>query len=317
MNPIQETDNWNCGKCGCNFKSKKDAEICCTAQTEHSKAQKGNLYEPFALKDDSGAVRIYACSKCRIVHKTKMNAMLFCSTHICCDCGADTKHVILPLYEADIHEKLQCNKCRQAVWDKKSAEKEKSKFNKATKITLKDYQGKYLLSPINDERFIDKDELPEEIESALQDNADPNKMPRYTWAAGEFRPSVSVNSIIDHVLDSTSEDVEDAEDVCCYPTEEEKAVMQGWLDRFSCVIREVHPPVAVTFDDLIEEIVKDILDEEATTTDKVSREISADVLAEENGYSFVCGVPALRQYLRDQNQYMKEKKINETDPTQK
>jgi hypothetical protein len=129
----------------------------------------------------------FACGTCGILFTTKKDDLTdvdeakSAATQHCvrsCACGK-------PL---DYHYYIICKDCRAA----KEAEKEKARFEKATKVTIEDYDGPVFW---NDKFFSDVDSLLDDLEN---DGVD---VPEYVWATAPQNFELSASDILERELE--------------------------------------------------------------------------------------------------------------------
>ncbi len=146
---------------------------------------------PFQLfHEDGKPTGIFACGKCRIVHRDQFLALQCCEDRKCPSCGALEKYGGF------------CAPCR----DIEDAKREAARFEKAEKIPEADYAGAVYFD--DDKFFRDTEELREHCADCDRE------LPKYVWACHE-RPvctldyeRITEDATQDAYEDFTSDDLD-------------------------------------------------------------------------------------------------------------
>lgn len=131
------------------------------------------------FKADGKPAGVFFCEQCRIVKRTQEEAEKCCRPAICA-CGTEIKE----LHYSD------CHACRQLRYALEDEERERNRFEKATKIPEAEYEGPVLCERVNynDGYFRDTGELHDMLsdEDLLSDMTEgfPEDFipPLYAWA---------------------------------------------------------------------------------------------------------------------------------------
>lgn len=124
---------------------------------------------------------VYKCMKCGALYYSLENAETCCGPKLCTECNKP-----IPYYK-DI-----CEKC----WEKQN-------FEKAKKISWKDYKGSFVYDYLGEEYYDDIDSLLEHYE---ENNEEP---PKYCYACSGKSYALDVYSVIENEIVDLCEDYED------------------------------------------------------------------------------------------------------------
>lgn len=162
---------------------------------------------PLVNAEKTDEVIAYACGKCGLVvgsvlehgDRAKVEAETHCGPWICQECGAEHKR----------RHQQTCDPCFRARLTKRDKEREAAAFEKAERVTPKDYSGPVFWDGggCNDGFFATGDEL--EDWCACEEIP----LPPYVWTCRTINPSLDFVSLCEQALDDQYEDCElDAED---------------------------------------------------------------------------------------------------------
>lgn len=139
-------------------------------------------------KKDGTSAGIFYCSECRIVFRTQEEAQC-CHGERICECG---KKIEQRYYG-------KCNACQSKEWAKKSAARERERFDAAKKITWAEYDGGMIY---------DGDDYFEDLESAL-DRYDEGQEPEYVWACKDIGVrKLQVEDVLENLVEGMWEDAD-------------------------------------------------------------------------------------------------------------
>ena len=148
------------------------------------------------FKKNGISAGVFYCSECRIVHPTQDRAA-WCHGERLCACGAK---VTQGYFQGE------CNECR---WKKEKAEesaKEAERFEKATKVTVADYEGEE--SDYEGEMVYCGDSYYESVEEAI-DQFIEGQEPEYVWACkNQGIPRIDLEDVTCNLLENMWEDAE-------------------------------------------------------------------------------------------------------------
>lgn len=170
--------------------------------------------------------RLYVCKHCGKANNTD-----------CCDCKKATEE-------------------RNTKWKLEQTQKDTEHYQKAEKISYKDYDGYYLTD--GDERLKDLDDLEEWIKEKLTDGED---VPNYLWAVEEnYRVSIDLQEVISEKCEDGYEDM-----FSCLDTENPLLIhAQNYINEWEkqqgeslCIYSETYDK-AVIIKDLVQKIRKGI-----------------------------------------------------------
>lgn len=152
---------------------------------------------------------IWYCSKCRIVHRTQVMAEKCCRTLIC-ECGDPV----------EARGWTTCKPCR----DRKSAERERAKFEKAKKIAIEDYSGQIV---IDDDRWFYC------IDDAIEWLIDNERAEEYLWACEERPLKIDAMDMLDHQVECADMNYDGWSDEFSRESIAElQKLLDGWLEKY-------------------------------------------------------------------------------------
>jgi hypothetical protein len=170
---------------------------------------------------------IWRCDVCGTGHLDQDGGEKCCQIHTCQDCG----RVINPRTEGSY---VECHECRGARHDRAVRERFKSDIEKALEVEWKDEDFRMVYHPDgeNDGYMCDAG-LDLWLEEASTEYLRYLLKSPYVFATVPFGHGVTPDSIVEYVVECVrnGEHHEDADDGVVDMTPEEKAVVQGWLDR--------------------------------------------------------------------------------------
>lgn len=155
--------------------------------------------------------KVHACPKCRMTAPSEAVAEQCCEPYICkCGVTCPKPYII-------------CEACR----NKKLNEKERMAFEKAEKVSWRDYDGPVCVN--GDDYHRDVEEF---VERCLDDG---ESLPLYVWSCTALRLSLNAEDIIDSALESGEhhedafEDIADLEGLQKFLNEWcEKQTLESW-----------------------------------------------------------------------------------------
>ena len=148
---------------------------------------------------DSVEIKAYKCSKCGRAYMFLTDADNCCKPKICEDCGKE-----LPRNSYY----TVCDSCKTKRWAEESDQKEKERYEKATKCEYQDCPGDQKIMMYSESYgydegyFSDIDELIEYCES------EDIRVPGYCWSTEQINMSIDADSIIENVCEELFEDAE-------------------------------------------------------------------------------------------------------------
>jgi hypothetical protein len=157
--------------------------------------KQGHAVELF--HQDGKSAHIFYCSKCGVVHSTKIAADQCHGNAICEKCGGKVKYGVV------------CDDCQHEEFKERERAKEAENFEKAEKIAAKGYEGFVFCDGAshNDGYFESVEDF---IDWAEDEYEDPSQCPVYVWACNSHPPRrVDLSDITSNLLDDMWEDADE------------------------------------------------------------------------------------------------------------
>ena len=144
---------------------------------------------------DGHSANVWYCGKCRIVAKTQEGAEKCCAERLC-SCGKPLRRY-----------SLKCNECDHRDFKAKCDREEEERFDKATKVLAKDWDGEQCY--YEDHYFETVDEF---MEWAEDNFINESHYPDYIWnAENQGVRKADIEDIITNCVDSLWEDADESD----------------------------------------------------------------------------------------------------------
>jgi hypothetical protein len=183
---------------------------------------------------DPEKISLYACGSCRLSTKTREEAISCCAPYVCETCGAEVKSYCEP-----------CSK-------KEQAKKSQAVYDKAKKVTYKEYDGQMLFCDHCDEYFWDLDTFLD-----AHNDVDDEDFPTWAWGTYQVDFALNANDVICGALES-QEFYDDADqNIEKESVKEMQEFFDAWCERNPLNSYSQDMSVVVDLEEYVDAVIKE------------------------------------------------------------